>query len=101
MHKRHIVILDDEPNIGLSLRMILEGEGYRVTLFNSAAAFQAERGRSRADLCLLDVRLPDGNGIDVLRSLRQADDTTPVVMIVAMNLLGDRLRDLNNPRFER
>ena len=89
MRQRHIVILDDEPNIGLSLRMILEGEGYRVTLFNSAAAFQAERGRSRADLCLLDVRLPDGNGIDVLRSLRQADDTTPVVMISGHGTIRD------------
>jgi two-component system nitrogen regulation response regulator NtrX len=79
--KRHIVILDDEPNIGLSLRLILEGEGYRVTVCDSAARFQAEPGRGRADLYLLDVRLPDGNGIDVLRSLRQADDGTPAVMI--------------------
>jgi two-component system nitrogen regulation response regulator NtrX len=87
--KRHIVILDDEPNIGLSLRMILEGEGYRVTLCNSAAALQAERGRSRADLFLLDVRLPDGNGIDLLRSLRQADDPAPVVMISGHGTIRD------------
>jgi two-component system nitrogen regulation response regulator NtrX len=89
MSKRHIVILDDEPNIGLSLRMILEGEGFRVTLCNSAAAFQAERSRSRADLFLLDVRLPDGNGIDVLRSLRQADEATPVVMISGHGTIRD------------
>ena len=72
MRKRHIVILDDEPNIGLSLRLILEREGYRVTICDSAAAFQRERAREMADLYLLDVRLPDGNGIDVLRSLRQS-----------------------------
>ena len=89
MRIRHIVVLDDEPNIGLSLRMILEGEGYRVTLCHSAAAFQAERGRSRADLFLLDVRLPDGNGIDLLRSLRQADETTPVVMISGHGTIRD------------
>ena len=64
---RHIVIVDDEPNIGLSLRLILEGEGYRVTVCDSAATFQAERRQGRADLYLLDVRLPDGNGIDLLR----------------------------------
>ena len=89
MPKRHIVVLDDEANIGLSLRMILEGEGYRVTLCHSATAFQAERGRSRADLFLLDVRLPDGNGIDLLRSLRQADETTPVVMISGHGTIRD------------
>ena len=89
MRKRHIVILDDEPNIGRSLRMILEGEGFRVTACESAAAFQALRGQARADLYLLDVRLPDGNGIDVLRSLRQSDEATPVVMISGHGTIRD------------
>ena len=62
--KRHIVIVDDEANIGRSLRLILEGEGYRVSVFDSATAFAAERGRAAADVYLLDVRLPDGSGID-------------------------------------
>jgi two-component system nitrogen regulation response regulator NtrX len=78
---RRIVIVDDEPNIGLSLRLILEGEGYGVAVCDSVAAFQALRVRDRADLYLLDVRLPDGSGIDLLRSLRRGDDATPVVMI--------------------
>ncbi len=47
---RHIVVVDDEPNIGRSLRLILEGEGYRVTVCESAAQFQAERG-SAAPIC--------------------------------------------------
>ena len=56
-------------------------KAYGVTICESAAAFQAQRLIRRADLYLLDVRLPDGNGIDVLRSLRQADDPTPAIMI--------------------
>jgi len=79
--KRHVVVIDDEPNIGLSLRLILEGEGYRVSTCDSIAAFEAQRRPARADLYLLDVRLPDGNGIDLLQSLRREDDATPVVMI--------------------
>jgi two-component system nitrogen regulation response regulator NtrX len=86
---RHIIIVDDEPNIGRSLRLILEGEGYRVTVCGTAAAFQAERRRSRADLYILDVRLPDGSGIDVLRALRQADEATPVVMISGHGTIRD------------
>jgi two-component system nitrogen regulation response regulator NtrX len=89
IRKRHIVILDDEPNIGLSLRLILEREGYGVTICDSAAKFQLERGRGRTDLYLLDVRLPDGNGIDVLRSLKQADDSTPAVMISGHGTIRD------------
>ena len=42
---RHIVVVDDEPNIGRSLRLILEGEGYRVTVCESAAAVPGERRR--------------------------------------------------------
>ena len=85
---RHIVIVDDEPNIGRSLKLILEGEGYRVTVCPTAA-LQVEHGRSRADLYILDVRLPDASGIEVLRSLRQADDATPVVMISGHGTIRD------------
>ena len=78
---RHIVIVDDEPNIGRSLRLILEGEGHRVIVCGNAAAFQAERRRARADLYILDVRLPDGSGLDLLREIRQGEDPAPAVMI--------------------
>lgn len=87
--KRHVIVLDDELNIGQSLRLILEGEGYRVTTCESAKAFEAERLASRADLYLLDVRLPDGNGIEVLRALRLADDSTPTVMISGHGTIRD------------
>jgi two-component system nitrogen regulation response regulator NtrX len=100
MRPRHIVILDDEPNIGLSLRLILEGEGYRVTVFDSAAAFQAARRTTRADLYLLDVRLPDGHGIDVLRALRQAYDATPAVMISGHGTIRDAVEATRGGAFD-
>jgi two-component system nitrogen regulation response regulator NtrX len=98
--RRHIMILDDEPNIGLSLQLILEGEGYRVTICDSAARFQAERARARADLYLLDLRLPDGNGIDVLRSLKQAGDPAPAVMISGHGTIRDAVEATRNGAFD-
>ena len=98
--RHHIMILDDEQNIGLSLRLILEGEGFRVTISDSVAQFQAERGRARADLYLLDVRLPDGNGIDVLRSLKQADDPAPVVMISGHGTIRDAVEATRSGAFD-
>jgi two-component system nitrogen regulation response regulator NtrX len=100
MRKRHIVILDDEPNIGRSLRLILEGEGYRVTTCDSAASFHEARATGRADLYLLDVRLPDGNGIDVLRSLRQAEDFTPTVMISGHGSIRDAVEATRSGAFD-
>jgi two-component system nitrogen regulation response regulator NtrX len=90
--KPHIVIVDDESNIGRSLRLILEGEGYRVSVFETSAAFLSERTRTAADLYLLDVRLPDGNGIDLLRSVKQWDERAPAVMISGHGTVADAVQ---------
>ena len=97
---RHIVIVDDEPNIGRSLRLILENEGYSVTVYETVAKFQAERRRVRADLYLLDVRLPDGNGIDLLRAIRQSDDGTPAVMISGHGTIRDAVDATRSGAFD-
>jgi two-component system nitrogen regulation response regulator NtrX len=90
--KRHIVIVDDEPNIGRSLRLILEGEGYRVSVCESAAAFAAQRRHGAADVYLLDVRLPDGSGIDLLKLIRQGDERAPAVMISGHATVADAVQ---------
>jgi len=100
MRARHILIVDDEPNIGRSLRLILEGAGYSVTVCESVAKFHAERRQARADLYLLDVRLPDGNGIDLLRSLRQGDDATPAVMISGHGTIRDAVEATRSGAFD-
>jgi len=87
MAKRRILIVDDEENIGRSLKLILEHAGYETTVCRSVAEFRAWTGR--ADACLIDMKLPDGNGIDLLRALRQADDPTPVVMISGHGAIAD------------
>ena len=89
MVAKRILIVDDEPNIGLSLKMILEGEGYNVVVCRSAVEFRARVTLSRTDACLLDVRLPDGNGIDLLRLLRQNDNRVPVIMISGHGTIAD------------
>ena len=97
---RHVVVVDDEPNIGRSLRLILEGEGYRVTVCDSAAQFHVERRRVRADLYLVDLRLPDGNGIELVRALRQSDDVTPVVMISGHGTIRDAVDATRSGAFD-
>jgi two-component system nitrogen regulation response regulator NtrX len=92
MRKHHIVIVDDEANIGRSLRLILEGEGYRVTVFESATAFTSERNRAIADVYLLDVRLPDGSGLDLLRLVRQWDERSAAVMISGHGTVADAVQ---------
>jgi two-component system nitrogen regulation response regulator NtrX len=91
MPTKRILILDDEENICRSLRMILEREGYQVRHALSAATFQQvfRSAGGRADAYLLDVRLPDGSGIDVLKQIRQADPSAAALMISGQATIAD------------
>ena len=89
MAAKRILILDDEPNIGASLRLILEHEGYAVTLARTLAEVLAMK--DPVDAMLLDVRLPDGNGIDLLRQLREQDRLAPAIMISGHGTIADAI----------
>ena len=89
MPTKRILIVDDEENIGRSLRLILEHEGYAVSVCRSCAEFHAHPDHRRADAYLLDVRLPDGVGIQLLRSIRQAQSASPVIMISGHATIAD------------
>ena len=89
MASKRILVVDDEENIGRSLRMILEREGYQVNAVTSAAAFRAFPDYARMDLFLLDVRLPDASGIDLLRALQAAEVQAPVIMISGHATIAD------------
>ncbi len=89
MIARRIWIVDDEANIGASLRMVLEGAGFSVFLCRTAAEFRAQISKARADAYLLDVKLPDGNGIDLLQELRRAEIDAPVIMISGHGTISD------------
>ena len=82
-----MLIVDDEENIGRSLRMILEREGYAVSTLHSLGEFH--NAKIAADAYLLDVRLPDGTGVDILRSIRQTDQAAPVIMISGHGTIAD------------
>jgi two-component system nitrogen regulation response regulator NtrX len=89
MPSRRILVVDDEENIGRSLRMILEREGYQVNAVSSGADMRALPERARMDLYLLDVRLPDASGIDLLRELQASEITAPVIMISGHATIAD------------
>jgi two-component system nitrogen regulation response regulator NtrX len=97
---KRIVIVDDEPNIGPSLKLILEREGYLVTTCNSANDFQNNGTYRRADVYLLDVKLPDGNGIDLLRFLRHSENHAPVIMISGHSTISDAVEATRSGAFD-
>jgi two-component system, NtrC family, nitrogen regulation response regulator NtrX len=89
MASKRILIVDDEENIGRSLRMILEREGYAVNVCRSVAEFKRHPDAQRADAYLLDMKLPDGNGIDLLKVVKQNGASAPAIMISGHGTIAD------------
>src|SRR5207247_1624489 len=86
---RHLLVVDDEPHIGLLLRPHLEELGYRVSIARNLAEARAAL-TAPCDGLLLDLHLPDGSGLDLLRELRssQATRALPVIVLTAEGAEG-------------
>src|SRR5204863_220664 len=77
-----ILIVDDEVGIRELLSEILQDEGYRVSLAENATAARAYRARERPALVLLDIWMPDTDGVTLLREWAAAGQLTmPVIMM--------------------
>jgi len=90
----HLLVVEDERNVGETLSERLQAAGYRVTLAESAArARQAWRSEA-PKLALLDVGLPDGNGFALARELRAAAPQTAIIFLTAHGNPEERVRGL-------
>jgi two-component system nitrogen regulation response regulator NtrX len=98
MPSKRILVVDDEENIGRSLKLILEREGYTVSLASSVG--EAKALPYRAELYLVDVRLPDASGIDFVRWLREHDNDAPVVMISGHGTIADAVEATHAGAFD-
>ncbi|OXM16444.1 response regulator transcription factor [Paenibacillus herberti] len=86
-----VLVIEDEESIARILQLELEHEGYEVghALDGRSGFLQASSGEW--DLVLLDVMLPELNGIEVLRRLRQAGNPIPVILITARDTVPDKV----------
>jgi DNA-binding NtrC family response regulator len=78
-----ILVIDDEEIIREALETLLAGEGYRVSTAATGQEGIDAAGSGLFDAVLLDLMLPDKNGIEVLEEIRRVDDELPVIMVTA------------------
>src|SRR5499427_6791161 len=83
MSKGAILVVDDESEIREGLELLLSSEGYGVSSAETGDSGLGKLEERRYDLLLLDVSLPDANGLDLLREVRRRDPDLPVVLITA------------------
>src|SRR5829696_2679857 len=100
MLKEKILVVDDEQMIRWTLSESLRGWGYAPieaeTVAASLAAFEAEQPAA----VLLDINLPDGSGLDVLREIKRRQPDSVVIMITANVLVDDTIAALRGGAYD-
>jgi DNA-binding response OmpR family regulator len=89
-----ILIVEDEPAIAESLDYALQREGFETQ--TAATYARAEQARAWPTLIILDLMLPDGNGRDLLRTLRAEARATPVIVLSSRESESDRVSALED-----
>ena len=91
----HILIVEDDPGLRRSLAQGLAEQGYTVKTAATLAAANTLLERDPVELLLLDLGLPDGDGLDWLQALRRTRPDLPVLILTARDALADRVRGLD------
>ena len=93
-----IYIVEDDKNISEIESYALKNSGYQVDSFENAKTFWSRCQERKPDLVLLDVMLPDSDGIEVLKKIRRNPDLkrVPVIMVTAKSSEIDKVKGLDN-----
>ena len=90
-----VLLIEDEESLGQAVQDHVRALGHAVDRFASLAEGEAALHAVAYDLLLLDLTLPDGHGLDLLRRLRAGGDATPAIILTARDRISDRIAGLN------
>ena len=91
-----ILIVEDNEKLGRYIKESLEGDGYAVDVVLDGEAGERMALSGQHDCIVLDVMLPEKDGIAVCKSLREADVLTPIIMATAKSGVDDRILGLDS-----
>ena len=89
-----ILIVDDEPDITLSFKMILVGNGFKVDTYNHPIHAIRNFKAGSYDLVILDIRMPKMDGFHLYEELKKIDEKVKVVFITAFDINYEGLRKM-------
>ena len=89
-----VLVVDDEVNIAELVAMAVRYEGWEVRTAHTGTTAVAVAAEQRPDAIVLDVMLPDLDGLSVLRRIREADPYVPVLFLTARDAVEDRVAGL-------
>lgn len=89
-----ICLVEDEQKVAAFICKGLEEHGYKITTAKDGAAAIALLQSSKFNLYILDVMLPDINGIELCRQIRRNDTTTPILILTALDQINNKVEGL-------
>jgi two-component system, OmpR family, response regulator MprA len=92
---QRVLVVEDDPAIARVLELELGEAGYRVEVTVAGTDGLSAMERERPDLVVLDVRLPDMDGLTVCRRARRSGHDMPILMLTALDRVGDRVVGLD------
>lgn len=95
-----ILIIDDEEKLRLLLKRIISLEGFTVLEANNIVSAQKVLEKEPVDVVLCDVKLPDGNGVDFIRTIRQSYPLLEIILLTAFGNVPDGVQAMRNGAFD-
>lgn len=93
--KAHLLYVEDDESLSFVTRENLELSGYEVTYCDDGRkAMDTIKSGQRFDLCILDVMLPEVDGFDLAKAIRERDDQVPIIFLSAKSMKQDRIHGL-------
>ena len=86
MKKNRILIVDDEDDVNLLFKMVLEDNGYKVDTFNDPLVALQNFTAGSYDLVLLDILMPNMNGFELYQKIRTIDDKAKICFLTASGI---------------
>ena len=90
-----ILVVEDDAMLRDGLKVGLGLHGFTVDAVASCGDARAALATAEFDAIVLDLMLPDGSGLDILRELRRRQDATPVLLLTAKDTVADRIGGLD------
>jgi two-component system OmpR family response regulator len=90
-----VLLVEDDEMLGDAVKTHVNRQGHAVDWTLSCDEAEASIAAATYDLILLDLRLPDGSGLDILKGLRARSDEVPVIIMTAHDQVSDRIAGLN------
>ncbi len=89
-----ILVVDDEPHVRMLYQEELQAEGYAVGVSDGQEPIMSAVGREKPDLVVLDIKLADVSGLDLLQSIRANDTALPVILSTAYDSFQHDLKSI-------